>query len=216
MTARPRHPAALTLTLTLTCALSAALAPCERARAEPSAAAQSAAAQSAAPELGAQAPDFTLTDHTGKAHTLSSYKGKLVVLEWTNPQCPFVVRHYAAKTMTNAAAAHPEVVWLTINSSHFATHEENAKWSAAEGVKATLNDPSGEVGARYGAKTTPHMFVIDAEGKLAYKGAIDDDPHGDKQTPINYVTEALKALKEGGRPAVSETRPYGCSVKYKR
>jgi len=108
------------------------------------------------------------------------------------------------------------VVWLTINSSHFTTHEENAKWSAAEGVTATLNDASGEVGARYGARTTPHMFVIDAEGKLAYKGAIDDDPHGDKATPTNYVTAALTALKAGKRPEISDTQPYGCSVKYKR
>jgi len=175
----------------------------------------SATPTTASLKLGAPAPDFTLKDQRGATVTLSALKGKTVVLEWTNPGCPFVVRHYKAKTMTQLAQANPEVVWLTINSSYFTQDADNAKWADKEGVKVVLNDASGEVGKRYGARTTPHMYVIDAEGKLAYQGAIDDDPYGEKATPLNYVAEALKALKAGGSPKVNETKPYGCSVKYK-
>jgi peroxiredoxin len=173
-------------------------------------------AQATALKLGELAPDFSLKDQRGQELKLSSLRGKLVVLEWTNPTCPFVVRHYKAKTMTTLAQSHPDVVWLTINSSHFTQDADNAKWADSEGVKRVLNDASGEVGQRYRARTTPHMYVIDAAGKLAYQGAIDDDPYGDKQAPLNYVAEALKALKAGAQPKVGETKPYGCSVKYKR
>lgn len=167
-------------------------------------------------KVGAPAPDFTLTDHKGTKHHLAAYQGKTVVLEWTNPSCPFVVRHYKAKTMSTLKAAHPEVVWLTIDSSHFATHKNSAPWAKKEGVSAVLNDASGEVGRLYGARTTPHMFVINKQGLLSYQGAIDDDPYGEKKSPLNYVSEALKSLSAGKEPSKSSTRPYGCSVKYKR
>ena len=166
--------------------------------------------------VGQPAPDFTLKDHTGATHTLSSYRGKLVVLEWTNPGCPFVVRHSEAKTMSKLKEAFPDVVWLTINSSYFNTDSDSAAWAQREGVKVVLNDSAGQVGRLYNARTTPHMYVINTKGELAYQGAIDSDPYGDQKEPVNYVSEALKALKAERAPAVSETKPYGCSVKYKR
>lgn len=166
-------------------------------------------------KTGEMAPDFTLKDQSGTEVKLSSLKGKLVVLEWTNPGCPFVVRHYKAQTMTKLAKANSDVVWLTINSSHFTQDADNTTWAQKEGVKTVLNDASGKVGKLYGARTTPHMYVIDAQGKIAYQGAIDDDPYGDKESPLNYVADALKALKAGKAPSINETKPYGCSVKYK-
>ena len=162
------------------------------------------------------APDFTLKDQSGSAHTLSQYKGKIVVLEWTSPTCPFVVRHYTAKTMTSSAKAHPEVVWLTVNSSHFTKDKDNRAWAEKNGVRTVLNDSSGSVGALYGARTTPHMYIIDVKGALAYQGAIDNDPYGENAQPINYVMQAIKELKAGRRVSQADTKPYGCSVKYKR
>lgn len=166
--------------------------------------------------LGAPAPDFTLTDSTGKSVKLSDLKGKTVVLEWTNPGCPFVKRHAQAGTMKKLAeAAGDKVVWLAIDSSHFAKPEEHEKWRAENKLGyAFLGDPDGKVGQAYGARTTPHMFVVDPKGALAFRGPIDDDPHGDKPTPRNYVGEALAALAGGKAPAVAEAEPYGCSVKY--
>ena len=114
-------------------------------------------------EIGAAAPDFTLKDQSGKAHTLSSYRGKTVVLEWTNPTCPFVEFHYKRDTMTKIAAANPDVIWLTIDSSYFATAAKNGAWASSEGVKTLLFDAAGDVGRLYGARTTPHMFVLDAQ-----------------------------------------------------
>ena len=168
------------------------------------------------PVVGEPAPQFDLKDQNGNNHTLSQYKGKIVVLEWTNPTCPFVVRHYEKKTMTQLAKSNSDIVWLTINSSHFTTHESNAKWAKAEGVKYVLKDSTGTVGRSYGSKTTPHMYVVDTQGKLAYKGAIDNDPYGDKKSPLNYIAEALKSLKANQPVKTPETKPYGCSVKYKR
>jgi peroxiredoxin len=167
-------------------------------------------------KLGADAPVFSLKDQTGQTHALKSYRGKTVVLEWTNPGCPFVEYHYKKDTMTKLSASHPNVVWLTINSSHFTTEKENQKWSKMEGVKTVLADPSGEVGRQYGARTTPHMFVINASGQLVYQGAIDDNPHMDEKNTLNYVDEALKNLAANQKVKVAETKPYGCSVKYKR
>lgn len=138
------------------------------------------------------------------------------MLEWTNPGCPFVVRHYDKDTMTKLASTHPDVIWLTINSSYFTTDEDNAQWATKEGVKIVLNDASGSVGHAYGARTTPHMFVINTEGQLVYQGAIDDNPHFDERAPKNYVDAALKDLKAGQKVQTPETSPYGCSVKYKR
>lgn len=171
---------------------------------------------SAQPKVGVSAPQFNLKDQAGTAHSLSQYKGKVVVLEWTNPTCPFVVKHYERDTMTQLAAVHPGVVWLTINSSHYTTDAKNKVWAQREGVRYVLNDASGEVGRRYGAKTTPQMFVINAEGVLVYQGAIDDNPYFDDRKSVNYVAEALKDLAAKRPVQKAETRPYGCSVKYQR
>jgi peroxiredoxin len=162
------------------------------------------------------APDFELTDQNGKVHKLSDYHGKVVVLEWTNPTCPFVVRHYKADTMTNLAAKYGEdVVWLAIDSSNFVTAESASKWAEAEGITyPILLDASGEVGQMYEAKTTPHMFVIGAEGELLYDGAIDDDAAGKSESPTNYVEAALTSALAGQPVETAQTKPYGCSVKY--
>lgn len=175
-----------------------------------------ASAQDAEAVVGQPAPDFTLTDQAGNSHTLSQYQGKVVVLEWTNPQCPYVVRHYDADTMEDLATNWgDDVVWLAVDSSNFITPEASAEWAAAEGFSyPTLQDPSGATGRLYGAQTTPHMYVIDAEGTLRYAGAVDDDPRGRSDSPTNYVNAAVDSLLAGEAPAVTETEPYGCSVKY--
>lgn len=178
-------------------------------------------AEREAPEtatVGKPAPDFTLEDTTGEKHTLSEYRGELVVLEWTSTECPYVVRHYDEETMTSTIdelGGDDEVRWLAIDSSHFATPEASKKWKEKYGVEYSfLMDPEGEVGEKYQAKTTPHMYVIDKEGILRYKGAIDDDPQGRSESPTNYVVEAAGALQDGKSPEKRSTKPYGCSVKY--
>jgi peroxiredoxin len=168
--------------------------------------------------VGKPAPDFTLKDQEGKEHKLSALKGKVVVLEWTNPNCPYVVRHYKADTMIKAhkELGPDEIAWMAIDSSQSVTPEESKKWREAEGFDyPVLQDAEGAAGKLYGAKTTPHMFVIDKEGVLRYAGAIDDNAREDVEAPRNYVIEAVKSLKEGKALEVSETKPYGCSVKYK-
>jgi peroxiredoxin len=170
-------------------------------------------------KVGAPAPDFTLADTTGKEHSLSDFKGKTVVLEWTSQSCPYVERHYEAKTMSNTydAVGKDEVVWLTIDSTHNRPAEELKTWKKEEGFDyPVLADKSGEVGKLYGAKTTPHMYVIDKEGVLQYNGAIDNDPRGKKKDGevVNYVKDAVEAVKKGETPEKAETKPYGCSVKY--
>ena len=168
--------------------------------------------------VGQPAPDFTLKDQAGVEHTLSAYKGKIVVLEWTNPECPYVVRHYKADTMIKAhkELGPQEVVWLAIDSTKTVSPASSERWRAEEGFEyPVLQDPDGVVGKKYGAKTTPHMYVIDAQGALRYAGAIDDDPREQVQSPRNYVIEAVKALQAGRSPEVDQTKPYGCSVKYK-
>lgn len=167
--------------------------------------------------VGKPAPAFTLKDEAGKTHRLSDYKGKTVVLEWTNPECPFVVRHYNAKTMTktHAAFASKDVVWLAIDSTSHNTPELSAAWKKKEGFTyPVLQDASGKVGHAYGAKTTPHMYVIDKEGIVRFIGGIDDDPRGRSKSPKNHVTDALKAVVKGETPAAQQTTPYGCTVKY--
>lgn len=166
--------------------------------------------------IGQEAPNFTLKDQMDQAHDLKAYRGKTVVLEWTNPTCPFVEHHYQKDTMVKLAKAHPNVVWLTINSSYFTTAKANQKWAKAEGVKTVLADPSGKVGQQYGAKTTPHMYVINPKGELVYQGAIDDNPHMDDKKTKNYIDMALKNIAAGQKVQIAETKPYGCSVKYKR
>jgi peroxiredoxin len=177
----------------------------------------SAASPTAA--VGAQAPDFTLEDQTGKKVSLSDFAGKVVVLEWINPDCPFVLRHANAKTMLTLAEKYGAkgVVWLGINSTNYADRATNAKWIATNHLPyAVLDDHAGEVGHLYGAKTTPHMFVIDPSGKLAYEGGIDDDPGGSKgAAALNFVDRALDELTSGKPVSTPQSKPYGCSVKYK-
>ena len=166
------------------------------------------------------APAFSLKDETGKEHSLAQYKGKVVVLEWTNPDCPFVRRHYEASTMqkTQAGFDAGKVVWLTVDSTASNTPEKTAAWKKTKGFsQPVLQDPSGTVGHAYGAKTTPHMYVIDTQGVLRYAGAIDDDPRGNKKdaAPTNYVKTAVDAVLSGKPVPNATTESYGCSVKYK-
>jgi len=167
--------------------------------------------------VGDTAPDFTLTDQNGAQVTLSKVEG-LRVLEWVNPDCPFVQRHYKAGTMKRLAAeyAGKGVTWLSINSTHYMDQESDQKFATAHGLtQHILSDPSGKVGHLYGAATTPHMFVIDSGGKIVYAGAIDDDPRGSAgDGATNYVKAALDEVLAGKPVATPETKPYGCSVKY--
>jgi peroxiredoxin len=182
------------------------------------------AAQPSPPAVGDMAPAFTLKCLAGNDHTLADYKGKIVVLEWTNPGCPVVQRHYRDGLMPAAQKEAKEkgVVWLAVNStnpghSNYREPEELKKifteWQAA--YTSQLMDADGTTGKAYGAKTTPHIFVIDPEGKVAYNGAIDDDTRGNKADRINYALAAIDALLAGKAVAVTTTQPYGCSVKYK-
>ncbi len=172
---------------------------------------------------GEKAPDFTLPDTEGVEHTLSAYlaDGRTVVLEWFNADCPFIKKHHAThKTMNETfAAADSNVVWLCVcsNAPGKQGHglERNRKAREEYGMDyPVLLDPKGEVGRLYGAKTTPHMFVIDAAGTVAYAGAIDDDRSAAKLGGTNHVAAALAALAAGDTVTVADTRPYGCSVKY--
>ena len=168
-------------------------------------------------EVGKKAPDFELTDTSGETHKLSDYRGKIVVLEWTNQGCPYVQRHYDADTMpkTYEALGKDKIAWLAVESTHNRKKKEGADWKKKEGFDyPLLLDKSGEVGKSYGAKTTPHMYVIDKEGVLQYAGAIDDAPRGEKEDPTNYVEKAVSALQAGKTPETRTTKPYGCSVKY--
>lgn len=181
---------------------------------------------SAAVQTGKPAPDFTLKDINGTEHSLSDFKGKIVVLEWTNYDCPFVKKHYGSGNMQALQKKYTDqgVVWLSINSSapgkqgNF-TVDQWRKRSREAGANGTaiLTDADGKVGKLYGAKTTPHMFVIDASGAVAYQGAIDSERSWDPKTvkgAENYVAKALDALLSGKSVAEQETKPYGCSVKY--
>jgi hypothetical protein len=154
--------------------------------------------------IGAKAPDFSLQDQNGKVVSLHDSLGKVVVLEWTNPNCPIVQRHYAAKTMLTLYGQYQDkgVVWLAINSSNFAY--------------PVLNDASGATGHAYHATNTPDMYIVGTDGALLYQGAIDNDPQGDKTgDKINYVHQALDEILSGKPVSVPQTKPYGCSVKYK-
>lgn len=180
-----------------------------------------------APVVGQAAPDFSGVDADGKTVKLSDLKGKIVVLEWHNPECPFVVKHYDSKNMQKlqtAAAAKADVVWLSVNSGAVGlqghlTGEQAKEYMTKHEAKPAhyLLDTKGEIGQLYQAKTTPHMFVIDKEGVLAYAGAIDDKPTP-RQTDIdgakNYVTAAIEALEAGKKVEVATSQPYGCGVKY--
>jgi peroxiredoxin len=181
----------------------------------------------AEPQVGKPAPNFRLNDVNGRAVSLSDFRGKTIVLEWSNPECPFVKKHYNSGNMqkTQAAAAAGGVVWLTINSSaqgkqgHLSPAEAKALVAAQQSRRtAYLLDPTGAVGKAYGAKTTPHMYVINRAGTLAYKGGIDDKatPNpADVKGARNHVLAALDELKAGKPVSVPTSRPYGCNVKYK-
>lgn len=180
----------------------------------------------AAPEVGKPAPDFAGTDTQGVTHKLSDFKGKNVVLEWTNPGCPFVVKHYDSKNMQKLQEKYTaqDVVWLSINSSAVGkegnmTPEESNQYITEKGAKATARiiDADGTIGKLYDAKTTPHMFVIDKEGTLVYMGAIDSDSSFKPESipgATNYVAAALDSLSAGKPVEVASTKPYGCGVKY--
>jgi len=180
----------------------------------------------AAPVVGRPAPNFKLADVNGKPVSLSDFRGKTVVLEWNNPGCPFVKKHYESGNMqkAQAAAKRDGVVWLTINSGapgkqgHMSGAEAKAFVGKA-GAQPTsyLLDPRGVVGKVYDAKTTPHMFVVNKAGTLVYAGGIDDKPTpnpADVASARNHVLAALAELKAGKAVSVTTSRPYGCSVKY--
>jgi peroxiredoxin len=179
------------------------------------------------PTVGTTAPDFSLTDSRGKVQTVSQYKGKYVVLEWFNPECPFVKKHYGSGNMQKLQEEFTGkgVVWLSVDSSapglqgYLTAEQANAKmagWKTKQ--TAFVLDPEGKAGRAYGAKNTPHMFVINPEGKIVYEGAIDS-----KATPnpadiadsTNYVKVALEESLAGKTVSNANTKPYGCSVKYK-
>lgn len=164
--------------------------------------------------------DFTLTDLDGQSVSLRDFKGKIVVLEWTNYDCPFVKAHYTPETMTTAKLARKYadagVVWLTINSTHYATAEAARKWAEPLNLpQRILLDPEGKAGKLFGATNTPHIFILDPKGELAYKGALDNAPLGKHEGPYaNYADAALQELTTGKDVSVKETMPYGCTVKY--
>jgi peroxiredoxin len=176
--------------------------------------------------VGKPAPQFTVTDLQGKPVNLADYKGKTVVLEWTNFGCPFVQKHYRSGNMQALQKKYAnDVVWLAVNS----TSKDSSDWTDAGPLTAQLKqfgaapadylvDEPGKVGMAYGAKTTPHMFIIDPAGNVVYNGAIDDKRStdvADVKTAKNYVVAALDEMKAGKPVSVAATTPYGCSVKYR-
>ena len=175
----------------------------------------------AAVGVGDAAPAFTLTDSAGNEVSLSDFKGRVVVLEWLNPDCPFVQRHYEEGTMKRLESAYGDrgVVWLTVNSTNYMDAAANAEFAKAKKVDwPILIDQDGAVGRAYGAATTPHMFIIDGSGTIVYAGAIDDDPRGSKPKDdrVNYVADALDEMLADSEVTTPQTKPYGCSVKYRK
>ncbi|MFU8781137.1 MAG: thioredoxin family protein [Kiritimatiellia bacterium] len=180
---------------------------------------------SAAVETGSEAPDFTLSDVHGNSHTLREHRGRIVVLEWTNYDCPFVKKFYEPGAMQalQAEMKAKGVVWLSICSSaagkqgNFTKSVWLQRMEAAKVQVPVLLDESGDVGRAYSARTTPHMFVIDAEGKVVYQGAIDSirsTNSDDIERAENYVQAAVTAVLAGQAVETTDTRAYGCSVKY--
>ena len=181
----------------------------------------------AAVNVGQRAPDFVAVDVTGKQHRLSDFAGKYVVLEWTNPGCPFVRKHYGAGNMqsTQKAAVDKGVVWLAINSTERAAGDylpapQLAAWMKEKAAAAShvLMDEDGTIGRAYGARTTPHLYIVDPKGVLVYAGGIDSIAsarESDIKSATNYVNQALGEAF-GGKPiTAAATRAYGCSIKYK-
>jgi peroxiredoxin len=180
----------------------------------------------ASAEIGKPVPDFTAADTNGNTHKLSDFKGKVVVLEWTNAECPYVVKHYDSGNMQKLQETYTakDVVWLTVNSGkegkqgHVTADQANALIKDKGGKQtAYILDSTGVIGKSYDAKTTPHMYVINQEGTLVYNGAIDDNnssKQADIPTSKNYVVAALDAVLEGKEVETAKTKPYGCGVKY--
>ncbi len=181
----------------------------------------------AGPEVGKPAPNFILIDSNGETHRLSDYKGKRVVLEWLNHGCPFVVKHYGSGNMQALQRTYTEqdVIWFSICSSAPGTQGHMSPEEANQTIKeknvaatAVLIDEDGTVGRLYDARRTPEMYVIDEDGILVYRGAIDSNSSADPATipdATNYVAEALNAIAAGNPVPTPVTRPYGCTVKYK-
>ncbi len=180
----------------------------------------------AAVEIGKPAPNFSLSGADGKIHTLAEYKGKNVVLEWNNPECPFVKKHYGAGNMQKqqADAIASGAVWLTLNSGAPGKQGQLDASSANAYIAETkakpsayLFDPDGKAGHAYGARTTPHLYVIDVEGNLRYAGGIDSIASADKgdiADATQFVPQVLGELAAGNAVSTSKSEPYGCSVKY--
>lgn len=185
-----------------------------------------ATAPAFASTVGQPAPDFSATDLAGKPVKLSDFRGKYVVLEWINPECPYVRRHYDSGNMPSLQkeAAAKGVAWLAVNSTsqasgEYYTPEQMARWLRDKGAAptATLLDETGKVGRAYGARTTPHMYIVDPQGKLVYAGAIDDKRSAslaETKNANNHVRAALNEALAGRAITTSATSPYGCSVKY--
>ncbi|GAB4043035.1 MAG: thioredoxin family protein [Rubrivivax sp.] len=186
----------------------------------------SATAWASSAVVGQPAPAFNATDTSGRSVSLADFKGKHVVLEWVNPGCPYVRKHYDAKNMqaTQKAAVDQGVVWLAVNSTapeygDYLPPARLAAWMKEQGAAATatLMDEDGKVGRAYGARTTPHMYVIDPAGTLVYAGAIDSKPtasQADIATATNHVNVALAESLAGKPVSLASTRAYGCTVKY--
>jgi len=181
----------------------------------------------AAPAVGQAAPNFTLKDTAGRAVSLAEFRGKHVVLEWVNPSCPYVRKHYGSANMqgTQREVTAKGVVWLTINSTEDGSSEYLApaalgQWMTEQKAAATrtLLDAEGTVGQAYGARTTPHLYIIDPQGRLIYAGGIDSVPSArasDIEKATNYVKQGVAQALAGEPLTHASTRPYGCSIKYK-
>ncbi|MEM7168097.1 MAG: redoxin family protein [Planctomycetota bacterium] len=164
------------------------------------------------------APPFRLADSSGNTHTLDQYKDQILVLEWIHPECPYVTRLYRSQTMQKLAKRYSQgdrkVIWLAINSSHFATRAQMEAWRSKHSLPyPILLDPTGSVGKAYGAVRTPHMFIV-KDRQIVYSGAVDDAPLGRNPEPTNYVAQALDELLTGTVVSRPKTTPYGCFVKY--
>ena len=185
-----------------------------------------ASAMQAAVEVGKPAPEFSLKDINGVTHDLSDYRGKTVVLEWVNPECPFVRKHYRSGNIPKLqkSAKSDGVVWLSVNTGQPGDQgvydaKRHAEWAKSVNASpsAYLRDSEGRVGRLYGAKATPHIFVINGDGTLVYNGAIDSIRSADVEDIAkaeNYVASALAAVKAGKPVTKATSQPYGCPVKY--
>ncbi|HEY1683714.1 MAG TPA: redoxin domain-containing protein [Tepidisphaeraceae bacterium] len=178
------------------------------------------AADSPTASIGQPAPGFSLPDLNGKTVSLSDFKGQTVVLEWVNPECPFVQRHYKLHTMTDLIKKYPNVTWLSIATGHTADADSLKSFASENDLShPILLDKDGTVGHAYGATNTPEMYIIDKSGNLVYEGGIDSQASADSNDPVHadtdkYVDDALTALQSGQPIAHPQTKAYGCFVKY--